>query len=89
MKLWPFSSLCRTSLFRYRRCTLFLGQAYLRARLFKNAEAAFRRAIERDDDNSEAHDGLAFAFSGKDYMKMPSMNILAPRRCSIIAWKHT
>ena len=38
-----------------------LGQAYMRARLFKNAEEAFRRAIERDDDNSEAHDGLGVA----------------------------
>ena len=38
-----------------------LGQAYMRARLFKNAEAAFRRALERDDDNAEAHDGLGVA----------------------------
>lgn len=38
-----------------------LGQAYLRGRLFKNAEAAFRRALERDDDNAEAHDGLGIA----------------------------
>jgi predicted AlkP superfamily phosphohydrolase/phosphomutase/tetratricopeptide (TPR) repeat protein len=38
-----------------------LGQAYLRGRLFRNADAAFRRAIERDEDNSEAHDGLGIA----------------------------
>ena len=38
-----------------------LGQAYLRGRLNKNAEAAFRRAIERDDDNAEAHDRLGVA----------------------------
>ena len=38
-----------------------LGQAYLRGRLFKNAETAFRRALERDDDNAEAHDGLGTA----------------------------
>ena len=38
-----------------------LGQAYLRGRLYKNAEASFRRAIERDEDNAEAHDGLGVA----------------------------
>ena len=38
-----------------------LGQAYLRGRLYKNAETSFRRAIERDEDNAEAHDGLGVA----------------------------
>ena len=33
----------------------------MRARLYKNAETVFRRAIERDDDNAEAHDGLGVA----------------------------
>jgi predicted AlkP superfamily phosphohydrolase/phosphomutase/Flp pilus assembly protein TadD len=35
-----------------------LGQAYLRRGLLAEAEAAFRHALERDDDNAEAHDGL-------------------------------
>ncbi len=40
---------------------LVLGQVYLRRGLLTEAEHAFRRALERDDDNAEAHDGLGVA----------------------------
>ncbi len=35
-----------------------LGQTYLRGGMLPEAEAAFRRALERDEDDAEAHDGL-------------------------------
>jgi Flp pilus assembly protein TadD len=35
-----------------------LGLVYLRRGLLEQAETALRRAIERDDDSVEAHDGL-------------------------------
>ena len=38
-----------------------LGQAYLRRGLVTQAEATFRKALERDDENAEAHDGLGVA----------------------------
>ena len=41
--------------------SMALGQTYLRCRMFAEAEQAFRRALERDEDNAEAHDGLGLA----------------------------
>lgn len=38
-----------------------LGLVYLRRGLLEEAETAFRRAIELDDDSVEAHDGLGIA----------------------------
>ena len=35
-----------------------LGQAYLQRSLITQAEASFRHALERDEENAEAHDGL-------------------------------
>ena len=35
-----------------------LGQIYLRRRQLKEAEEAFRKALEIDEDSAEAHDGL-------------------------------
>ena len=61
MKLWPFSSLSRTNLFRYRICTLFLARPTCALACLRTPRPPFRRAIERDDDNSEAHDGLGIA----------------------------
>ncbi len=41
--------------------SMALGQTYLRCRMFAEAEQAFRRALERDEDNAEAQDGLGVA----------------------------
>ena len=41
--------------------SLALGQTYLRCGLLTEAEDAFRRALESDADNAEAHDGLGVA----------------------------
>ena len=43
---------------RLPRLALALGLTYLRCNLLPEAEAAFRRALERDEDDAEAHDGL-------------------------------
>ena len=43
---------------RLPRLSLALGQTYLRCGMLPEAEAAFRRALERDEDDAEAHDGL-------------------------------
>ena len=68
---------------------IILGQAYLRRRLFKNAEAAFRRAIERDDDNSEAHDGLGIALRRQGFYEDAIYEHTTPRRCTMIARRRT
>ncbi len=41
--------------------SLALGQTYLRCEMLPEAEAAFRRALERDDFSAQAHDGLGVA----------------------------
>ena len=41
--------------------SLALAQTYLRCGMFVEAEAAYRHALERDEDNAEAHDGLGVA----------------------------
>ena len=41
--------------------SLALGQTYLRCEMLPEAEAAFRRALERDEDSAQAHDGLGVA----------------------------
>ena len=43
---------------RLPRLSLALGQTYLRCGMIPEAERAFRRALERDEDDAEAHDGL-------------------------------
>ncbi len=43
---------------RLPRLSVALGQTYLRCGLLPEAEKAFRRALERDEDDAQAHDGL-------------------------------
>jgi Flp pilus assembly protein TadD len=42
-----------------------LGQAYLRRGLLDQAEAAFRKALQREEENAEAHDGLGIVLRRK------------------------
>jgi predicted AlkP superfamily phosphohydrolase/phosphomutase/tetratricopeptide (TPR) repeat protein len=42
-----------------------LGQAYLRRGFLTEAEAAFAKALERDEENAEAHDGLGVVLRRK------------------------
>jgi tetratricopeptide (TPR) repeat protein len=39
-----------------------IGQVYLRRRRWKQAETAFKKALEIDPDSAEAHDGLGVAY---------------------------
>ncbi len=41
--------------------SLALGQTYLRCEMLPEAEAAFRRVLERDEFDAQAHDGLGVA----------------------------
>jgi tetratricopeptide (TPR) repeat protein/arylsulfatase A-like enzyme len=48
---------------------LRLGSAYLAGRQFKEAEGAFRRVLELDDDNAEAWYGLSVALLRRDKLE--------------------
>ena len=49
--------------------TLALGQLALRRGQLDEAEASFRRALERDEFNAEAHDGLGVALRRKGQLE--------------------
>ena len=68
---------------------ILLGQIHLRRRQLKEAEAAFRSALEIDEDSAEAHDGLGVVLRERGFTRMRSMSTWFLRRSSMIDPRRT